>query len=504
MTPAAFDVVVPTVGRPSLPRLLGALAGAAGPLPGRVVLVDDRRDAGTPLLAAEPPPRVAPRLRVVASGGRGPAAARNRGWRETDAPWVAFLDDDVVPTRDWLARLAADLAPLGPDAGASQGRVRVPPPLGRRRTDWERHVQGLERARWATADMAYRREALARVGGFDERFARAYREDADLGLRVAAAGFRLVAGTRRVRHPARPAGAWASVRLQRGNADDALMRARHGRDWRVRAGAPAGRLPRHLATTAAGIVAVAGAVAGTTAVAAAGGAAWLAGTAELAWARIAPGPRTPREVATMLATSVLLPPVASFHHGAGVVRWGAARRHARPAPPAAVLLDRDGTLVVDVPGSRDPARVALVPGAPAAVERLRRAGVALAVVSNQAGVAAGAVTPAELAAIHRRIEDLLGPLGPWMVCPHAPEDACACRKPAPGLLLAAAAALGVPPERCAVIGDTGADVAAARAAGARAILVPNAVTRREEIARAPETAPDLPTAVDRLLGAGPA
>lgn len=67
----------------------------------------------------------------------------------------------------------------------------------------------------------------------------------------------------------------------------------------------------------------------------------------------------------------------------------------------------------------------------------------------------------------------------------------------------AAARLGVRPEDCVVIGDTGADVAAALAAGARAVLVPNGVTRPEEIARAPETAADLASAVDRLLGAQP-
>jgi HAD superfamily hydrolase (TIGR01662 family) len=103
-------------------------------------------------------------------------------------------------------------------------------------------------------------------------------------------------------------------------------------------------------------------------------------------------------------------------------------------------------------------------------------------------------------AVNGRVEELLGPLGPWFVCPHGPDDGCRCRKPAPGLVLRAAAALGVRPDECAVIGDTGADVEAAAAAGARGVLVPNAVTRSEEIARAPEVAPDLPAAVARLLG----
>jgi histidinol-phosphate phosphatase family protein len=127
--------------------------------------------------------------------------------------------------------------------------------------------------------------------------------------------------------------------------------------------------------------------------------------------------------------------------------------------------------------------------------------VPVAVVSNQSGVGRGLIGPAAVEAVNRRIEDLLGPLGHWFVCFHGPDDDCGCRKPAPGLLLRAAAALGVPPERCAVVGDIGADVEAARACGARAILVPTGVTRPEEIAAAPEVAADLGGAVDRLLGA---
>jgi histidinol-phosphate phosphatase family protein len=168
--------------------------------------------------------------------------------------------------------------------------------------------------------------------------------------------------------------------------------------------------------------------------------------------------------------------------------------------PGAVLLDRDGTLVVDVPYNGDPDRVRPMPGARGALDRLRAAGVRLAVVSNQSGIARGIVTEADVAAVNRRVEELLGPLGPWCVCPHGPDDGCSCRKPAPGLVLEAAARLGVAPERCAVVGDIGADVEAARAVGARGVLVPTPRTRGEEVAAAPERADDLEGAVDLLLG----
>jgi histidinol-phosphate phosphatase family protein len=166
-----------------------------------------------------------------------------------------------------------------------------------------------------------------------------------------------------------------------------------------------------------------------------------------------------------------------------------------------VLLDRDGTLVVNVPYNGDPDRVRPMPGARQALDHLRAAGMPLAVVSNQSGIGRGLLTEDEVAEVNRRVERILGPIGPWFLCPHAPDEACACRKPAPGLVLRAAARLGVPPARCVVVGDIGADVDAARAAGARGVLVPTPHTRPEEVAAAPEVAADLPRAVAMLLGA---
>ena len=173
-----------------------------------------------------------------------------------------------------------------------------------------------------------------------------------------------------------------------------------------------------------------------------------------------------------------------------------------PRRPEAVLFDRDGTLVHDVPYNGDPALVRPVHGAAEALRRLREAGIPTAVVSNQSGIARGLLTPEQVDAVNARLEDLVGPLGPVLYCPHGPDDGCGCRKPLPGLVLQAAERLGVPPQRCAVVGDIAADVGAALAAGARPVLVPTPVTRPEEVEAAPEVAPDLLAAVDLLL-AGP-
>ncbi|MFI7407384.1 D-glycero-alpha-D-manno-heptose-1,7-bisphosphate 7-phosphatase [Streptomyces sp. NPDC049627] len=166
---------------------------------------------------------------------------------------------------------------------------------------------------------------------------------------------------------------------------------------------------------------------------------------------------------------------------------------------AAVLFDRDGTLVEDVPYNGDPGRVRPLPGARQALDLLRAAGIPTGVVSNQSGIGRGLLTDTDVRLVNDRANTLLGGLDTWVYCPHPPEAGCACRKPRPGLVIEAARRLGVPPAHCVVIGDIAADVQAARAAGARGVLVPNAATLPGEVDTAPSTAPDLLTAVRRLL-----
>ena len=486
-------VVVPTIGRPSLEVLLDALATASGPRPAEVVLVDDR-PTGAPLSPDRPG---LPPVRVVRTGGGGPAAARNLGWRTARTDWIAFLDDDVVPDPDWYERLAADLAALPADVAGTQGRVRVPLPADRRPTDWERGTAGLATSSWITADLAYRRAALAAVGGFDERFPRAFREDSDLALRVMDTGSTLARGERWITHPVRPVDRWVSVRVQAGNADDVLMRRLHGPTWRERADAAVGRRPRHLAVTGAALAAVGLLAAGRPRAAGLAALGWVAGTAEFAWARIAPGPRDRAEVTTMLATSALIPPLATWHFLRGAVvhrdvtRWRGL--------PDLVLFDRDGTLVHDVPYNGDPELVRPVDGAREALDELRIRGVRIGLVSNQSGVGRGLLTLDQVEAVNARLAELLGPFDTVQVCPHTPEDGCGCRKPAPGMVTAACAELGVDPARCLVIGDIGADVGAATAAGAASIMVPTPVTRAQEIAAAPRWAATLTGAIDDVL-----
>ncbi|MFB9302928.1 glycosyltransferase family 2 protein [Kibdelosporangium philippinense] len=301
-----YTVVIPTMGRTSLNVVLQALREADGPVPREIVVVDDRPVRYPQFVLGDD-------VRVLRTGGQGPAAARNAGWRATTTEWIAFLDDDVVPSPEWKRRLVKDLTNLSEDVAASQARIDVPLSQDRDPTDWERGTAGLMVAKWITADMAYRRAALQAVGGFDERFPRAYREDADLALRIQEAGYQIVSGERVTKHPVRPSGFFASVKAQRGNMDDALMRHVHGRDWRAKVGAYPTRLRRHALTTVALMSALLGRRKGAAAV-------WAALTAYFAYERIVPGPRSASEITRMVVTSIVIPPAACAYRVRGELR----------------------------------------------------------------------------------------------------------------------------------------------------------------------------------------
>jgi len=511
MTDLRFAVVIPTIGRSRLAELIRAVDG--DPAPSCIVIADDRRDATS---ALDLPPTASP-LVVVRTYGRGPAAARNAGWRAADADWIAFLDDDVAIPVDWCRRLVTDLEALPDDIAASQAWIYVPSPEDRRPTDAERRTLGLSGASWITADMAYRRAALVETGGFDDRFPRAFREDSDLAIRTVRIGYGIGWGERVTTHPLALSGSWRkSLEDQAGNADNALLRAKYGRRWRSLIGTTPGRTGRHLLTTTAAGTALGGCALSLskrrgsgsvwTGIAAAAGIVWAALTTEFAARRILAGPRTAREISTMLVTSVLIPPLAVAHRLRGEVRVrlaGPSNNDAYSGRPRAVLFDRDGTLIKNVPYLADPRRVQPMPGARRILNQLRRQGVAVGVVSNQSGVARGLINADELARVNDRVESLLGPFDTWQVCPHAPDAGCSCRKPEPGLVTAAAEELGLAPHECLMIGDIGSDVQAALAAGCRAVLVPTRHTKVGEIDhayRVAAVAPNLRTAVRRHVG----
>ncbi len=160
----------------------------------------------------------------------GPAAARNVGWRAAHAPLIAFTDDDTVPHAGWLEAGAGALE-RDAELAAVTGQVVVPlPPTP---TDYERNEAGLEGAEFVTANCFCRRDVLETLGGFDERFTSAWREDSDLHFRLLKHGAKLrKVPTAVVVHPVRPAPWGVSLRMQRKSLFDALLSKKHSALYR--------------------------------------------------------------------------------------------------------------------------------------------------------------------------------------------------------------------------------------------------------------------------------
>lgn len=175
----------------------------------------------------------------------------------------------------------------------------------------------------------------------------------------------------------------------------------------------------------------------------------------------------------------------------------------------AVLLDRDGTILVEKNYLADPADAELIPGAAEALRRLADAGFALVVVSNQSGIARGLYGEAEYRAVDARMRELLRQHGVEIEasyhCPHHPDftGPCDCRKPAPGMFERAIRELGLAREGSWLVGDRLRDVEAATALGARGILVRTGHGAAEDVAGSQGVivAADLPGAAEAILDA---
>jgi histidinol-phosphate phosphatase family protein len=164
-----------------------------------------------------------------------------------------------------------------------------------------------------------------------------------------------------------------------------------------------------------------------------------------------------------------------------IARIEAIQAHAAPDKAPArthrglVLLDRDGTLIRDVPFLSDPGQVELLPGVGEGLAALEAAGFALAIVTNQQGIRLGYCTTPQMIAVNQQVFRALGPYGVRIAkiyyCPHTAADDCDCRKPRGGMVRRALRDFGMDPARTFVVGNTGGDAAAGKAAGCRTVLV---------------------------------
>ena len=140
-----------------------------------------------------------------------------------------------------------------------------------------------------------------------------------------------------------------------------------------------------------------------------------------------------------------------------------------------VLLDRDGTVIVERHYLSDPCQVELIPGAASALRHLRKTGLGLAIITNQSPIGRGLFSEECLDLIHHRLLELLEAEGVYVdgiyYCPHLPEENCRCRKPQPGLVELAAEELHFDPQASFLVGDNACDIELGRRVGATTLLV---------------------------------
>jgi len=175
-----LSVVIPACNRPAeLGQCLEALAReAAGAGAPEVIVVDDGSKSES-----------RQRIEKACAGhgaayvrheqGRGPAAARNTGWRRAQGQWIAFLDDDVVPRKGWLSAVLAQTGGADEGVAGIEGAV-IPMGSG----VWDEEVANRRGGLFLTANMVYRRRVLEQIGGFDEAFTGPFGEDQELAVRA--------------------------------------------------------------------------------------------------------------------------------------------------------------------------------------------------------------------------------------------------------------------------------------------------------------------------------
>lgn len=348
--PPIVSVVVPTCRRHDLLKAcLAALDGQHFDAGGYEVLVcdDAAEEAARRLVASFAAQAAGPIRYLPVLAGHGPAAARNLGWRAARGRLIAFTDDDCLPQPGWL-RAGVDALEAGADA--AWGRLEMPLPPSP--TDYELDAAGLSRAVFVTANCFCRRAALERVGGFDERFTAAWREDTDLYFSLLEGGCHVAhVPDAVVVHPVRPAAWGVSLRQQAKTRFDVLLRKKHPALY----GRRIPPLPRsYYAIVAALLAAAAGAVLRQPALALSGALACGVLTLLFCARRLRGASKAPSHVAEMALTSALIPPLSLYWRLRGLLAFrrvaasGSSFAERLPAADGVVGVESIGALEHEV------------------------------------------------------------------------------------------------------------------------------------------------------------
>ena len=252
---------------------------------------------------------------IPSSGPHGLAAARNRGWHAAHGAIIAFTNDDTVARSDWLQN---GWNAFDQDIQAVWGRVVVP--YANALGEYERHPQNRGRIEFAGANCFCRKQALEEMGGFDERFKLAWREDADLYFRMLDRSDRVVhAPSAVMTHPMRPTSWMESLRRQKKGQADALLYKKHPRHYRQKIH---GGTYWDSYLIVAALIGFLFALGMGESVAAIGAAiTWLVLTGWFGVERFAATPHTGGRMMEVVVSSVLIPPLTVFWRLTGAVKF---------------------------------------------------------------------------------------------------------------------------------------------------------------------------------------
>jgi cellulose synthase/poly-beta-1,6-N-acetylglucosamine synthase-like glycosyltransferase len=319
-----ISVVVPTYKRSGyLERCLRALLAQDFPAADfEMIIVDDAALEQTRQQVEEWSARMAPegytiRYLSTSKAAHGPSAARNLGWRAAESEIIAFTDDDCIPEQRWLS---AALAVFESDKELAALSGRIVTPMSTSVTDYEYNAYQLTRSEFVTANCFYRRETLLQMGGFDERFTAAWREDTDLYFSLLEHDLRTIAVPETVvMHPLRPARWGVSLFQQRKSMFNALLYKKHPVLYRQKVQA---RPPWHYySILGALLVAIVAGLFGLWLLSLIALTAWLLMTLGFTFQRLRKTIHTPAHITEMLVTSALIPPICIFWRVYGMFRF---------------------------------------------------------------------------------------------------------------------------------------------------------------------------------------
>ncbi len=320
-SPLLVSVVVPTYRRPDLlKRCMKALLRQTLACDAYEIIVCDdgptmaaRQLVESLLATCGERPRI---LYMPVTSTQGPAGARNAGWRAAHASIIAFTDDDTIPDAAWLQ---SGVQAMAMPVDAAVGRIVMP--LPENPSDYEKDAARLQEAEFATANCFVRRSALESVGGFDERYTSAWREDSDLHFSLLKKGYAVVAAPQAVVvHPLRPARFAAGLAMQRKVMFDVLLYRKYPDLYRqrIRSGPPW----FYLSVSVSLLATVMAFLAGWYMLALVSAAAWAGLSLLFFLRRLMHSSFTARNIFELFVTSMFIPPLSIFWRAAGAVRFG--------------------------------------------------------------------------------------------------------------------------------------------------------------------------------------